>query len=470
MQKLKILLFILLPIWAYIVIFHLSYYPWPFPLTQNWFTDNGLILFKDVIYHHTPLPLFLIYIFSKALGNTPLMLQIFSLTLTILLGYSIYSTGKLLSNKIAIYSFAIFIISFFVVFQNFNMEEMVATLFILWSSFFMLKFWKDKSRISLFLSGIFLGLGVMGKQVTAGLVVVSVIILIIFSIRNRIKTPEFLKINLLFFFGIVIVILPFLIYFLINNALYDFLYWNIIFNLTEYPKQSTPYGLKDGMMTGSWLFFAIIPGTILAFKKNLNSYLRFGLLLLSLSAGFISPTLLPSFLTYKILPIYPYSVLLWAIAVQFIKEKVISVLVIIGLILFFPLAKSFYIDYLPSDISTKGNYILDYGENELRVVDWLTSNTSKKERIMNLGHHYITTLARRLPTNKYVYLFPWLVSPFDKSTKEILKNPPRVVIVDKKTIEDFPILNKWQFLTYVKRNYKVTATYGLYEIFVPKEN
>lgn len=470
MQKLTIILFIILPIWAYIAIFHLSYYPWPFPLTQNWFMDNGLILYRDVIYHHTPLPLFLIYFFSKIIGDTPFMLQITSFLLTATLGYSIYFTGKLLSSKIGNISLLIFILSFFAIFQNFNIEEMTAAIFTLLSTYFLLKFWRTKSYVLLFLSGLSAGLGIMGKQVTVGLIPVVIIITVIHTIKNKEQLSIILKKNCIYCCGIFLSVLPFVGYFFINNALYDFIYWNIIFNLTEYPKQSAPYGLKEGISTGGWLFFSIIPGTILLFKKNLKLYFHSGLLIFILTAIFISPSLLPSFLTYKILPFFAYLVLLWAITFQYIKEKIILVLMIIGIILFLPLAKSFYVDYLPSDISFKSNYILDYGENELNVVKWIASNTSEKERIVNLGHHYITTLSKRLPANKYVYLFPWLVSPYEVSTREILKKPPRVVILDNKTISDFPELREWPFLNYLRNNYKPTAKFGTYEIFIPKKS
>ncbi|MEX2007722.1 MAG: hypothetical protein WD992_03035, partial [Candidatus Levyibacteriota bacterium] len=153
----------------------------------------------------------------------------------------------------------------------------------------------------------------------------------------------------------------------------------------------------------------------------------------------------------------------WAIVLTHLNKNLVKAFVIAGLILLIPHAKTFYVDYLPNYIFNR-DFIIDYGEDELNVVAWLRENTKEKSPIMNLGHHYITTLAERLPANKYVYLFPWLVSPFEKSTNEILDNPPSVVIVDWKTFDDFPVLNNWQFIVYVKNNYKTVARYGTYEI------
>ena len=165
------------------------------------------------------------------------------------------------------------------------------------------------------------------------------------------------------------------------------------------------------------------------------------------------------------LPLYAYPLMLWVLLLEYRRIKVFLFFILIGLIAYLPLAKNFYVDYVPTDIF-RGNYILDYGSDELSVVEWLKTNTRKDERIMNLGHHYMTTLAKRLPSNRYVYIFPWLVTPFEKSTSEIIASSPRVVVVDTKTISDWPVLKNWGFLSYIAKNYKRVETYGVYEIYV----
>lgn len=476
MTKLTKALLILLPAFAYLKVYLIPYAVWFFALTQNWFSENGLILYRDVIYHHTPLPLFFLFSLAKFLGNTPEMLRFASFILTIFFGYGVYLTGKQISQKTGDTVLPLFFITFLALFDNFNIEEMFASLLSLYTVFFFLKFWQNRSFAWLFLAGFFTALGLMSKQVAIGIVPALMIATWWYLSKNlpadrqgRKLSSFFLKGSSSFLLGFSLAITPFILYYFFNQALADFFYWNFTFNLTAYPQQSTPYALKEGFQIGSWLFLAIIPAALLWRRGGLKAEMRFKLLVIILAALFLLPSLLPSFLGYKILAFYPYPLLLWAILWQFRRKKLIIPFLIAGLILFLIPAKPFYLHYFPQNLFQK-ELIIDYGENELKVVDWLLENTTTKEKIMNLGHHYITTLAQRLPANKYVTFFPWLVMPYDQSTKAILADPPRVVILDNQTILDFPILNQWPFLSHLRSDYQVVATYGTYEIFIPKKS
>ena len=451
-------------IWSYLGTYQLSYYIWPFPLTQNWFADNGLLVFRDIIYHHTPLPLFILYYSSKLLGNTGEMLQFVSFVMTLFFAFGFYLLGKQISMKAARNSLILFLITFFSIFQNFNLEEMTAALFTLYATIFFTSFLKSHSYISLLFAGLLVGCALMGKQVTIG-IIPSFLLAYIISVGIQKKNIQsFGKAMLFFSVGIFLGVIPFITYFYLHNALGDFLYWNIVFNLTVYPQQSTAYALKDGIVSSFWLYVAIVPAVYLFFKTK-NKDEKILLPVLILNSLFLFPSFFPSFLVYKMLPLYAYPLMLWVLLLEYRRIKVFLFFILIGLIAYLPLAKNFYVDYVPTDIF-RGNYILDYGSDELSVVEWLKTNTRKDERIMNLGHHYMTTLAKRLPSNRYVYIFPWLVTPFEKSTSEIIASSPRVVVVDTKTISDWPVLKNWGFLSYIAKNYKRVETYGVYEIYV----
>lgn len=467
MNRSIIAVFISLIAWSYFGIFQLPYYVWAFALSQNWFTQNGLILFKDVIYHHTQLPLFVLLGMSQLFGNTADMLRISSFILLIFFGFGIFLFGRKISEKVGLISFAIFLITFFPLFQNFNIEEMMASAFCLYSVYFFFRFWDRLFPLQLLLSGVFAALAIMSKQSVGLIIVVYLLVAGLQFFENRKLKASLIKGSLYFMVGGLLGTLPFFAYYLVTNSLGNFLYWNIIFNFTIYPKQSTPYAFKEGMAAAGWLFVSLTPALYIIFKEKTRT-LKLPLVLLTLSTIFLSTSLLPSFLGYKILPFYPYPLILWAIVLTRFNKSLIKVFVVLGAILLLPILKSFYIDYLPTDAFNKG-FIVDYGEDELKVVSWLEENTIYKEPIMNLGNHYVTTLAKRLPQNKYVYLFPWLVSPFDESTREILNDPPHIVIIDWRTFSDFPVLNKWPFISYVKNNYKSVVRYGTYEIFSNKK-
>lgn len=463
MRKIELGLLLSLPFWMYITIFQLPYAVWTFPLTQNWFTDNGLVIFKDVIYHHTPLTLFFFYAMSKIFGNGAFMLQISSFLLSILLAIGIYLLGKQISKKVGVISLFIFLLTFPPMFNNFNAEEMAASICTLFAVYFSILFFKSKTSLSLFLTGICIGLAFMAKQAAVG-IFPAIGIATLLNMKNHPGTPLVRRGIVFFIAGVFLVIIPILFYFFINNALDDFLYWNIIFNLTIYPSQSAPFGLGEGLLMSGWLFLSILGGIVLLLTEKLSYSVRIITIFMILATLLLSPSLLPSFHAYKILLFYPYPIILWSILLISRHSFFNILILLLGFTLFFPIAKSFYIDYVPQNIF-QNNYILEYGDNELKVVEWIKKNTGKNEKIMNLGHHYITTLAKRLPANKYVYIFPWLIMPYNVSTREILASHPRVVIIDEQVLIDWPTLNKWRFINYVKVNYKKIISYGTYEIY-----
>lgn len=447
-------------LYAYINIFQLPYFAWTFPLTQNWFADNGLIVFKDVIYHHTPLPLFFLYGMSKILGNNFFMLQITSFLLLVMFGWGIYLTAKQISERVGIASFFLFIISFPILFNNFNIEEMVSSVFALYAVYFFIKFYKEISYKFIFLFGFFLGLSFMGKQPSILLLPFFVAILLFANKKIIIKSLIFISL------GLATSIAPIIIYFYANNALYELYYWNIVFNLTIYPALSKAYAIKEGISSTFWLFLPLLPALLLVLKGKLEKKVKFILISLMVATISLFPSFFPSFLSYKALIFYPYPLILWSVIFQKKNSKIMLVSIIAGIIFFIPVAKSFYIDYFPQNMFNK-DYILDYGEDELRVVEWLKKNTMADEKIMSLGNHYITTLAHRLPKNRYVYIFPWLVYPYEESTIEIVSDPPRIVIMDERLFEDWPFLEKeWRFISIIRKTYLKEATFGTYQIYV----
>lgn len=461
MFKKDIVIFGFLILYAYVNIFQLPYFAWTFPLTQNWLTDNGLIIFKDVIYHHTPLPLFVLYEMSKILGNNFFMLQASSFLMLILFGFGIYLTARQVSKRIGTVSFLIFIVSFPVLFNNFNIEEMTSSLFALWAFYLFIKFYKTVSYRLILFFGVFLGLSFMGKQ--PSLLVLFPLVILLFIFRKS-KAFSFRKVLIYSGFGLFISMVPFILYFLYNNSLYEFYYWNIVFNLTIYPALSKAYVVTEGITSTFWLLLSIIPAFIIL-RGKIEADLKFIATSLILATIFLFPSLLPSFLTYKALIFYPYPLILWAIILSSKKNSIIMLSIVVSIVSFMPVFKSFYVDYLPQNLFSR-EYILDYGENELAVVEWLKKNTSEKEEIMNLGNHYITTLANRLPKNRYVYIFPWLIYPYEESTKEILSDPPRIVIMDDRMLEDWFFLEKeWRFIRAVRTTYVKKIDVGTYKIY-----
>lgn len=463
LKKESFIILTILVAWAYLNIFQLPYFALTLPLTQNWLTDNGLIVFKDIVYHHNPLPLLVLYGMSKLLGNNFFMLQASSFAMLVLFGYGIYLAARQIAKRVGLISFVVFIISFPVLFNNFNIEEMTSSLFALWAFYFFVKFYKTISYKFIFLFGAFLGLSFMGKQ--PSILLLFPLMVLLFVSNNR---ALFFKKTLVYLaFGILISILPFIVYFLYNNALYDFYYWSIIFNLTIYPALSKSHVVIGGIIPILWLLLSIFPAVVIIRKKTQGNF-KFIVASLIIATIFLFPSLLPSFLTYKALIFYPYPLILWAIVLSEKKNSAVFLSLIVGIMLFIPVLKDFYVDYFPQNIFNR-QYILDYGQDELRVVEWLKKNTRGDEKIINIGNHYMLTLAQRLPANKYVYIFPWLVYPYEKSTKEMLNNLSRVVVLDSRIYEDWPLVDReWKIIPAIRSIYEKETNFGTYDIYVRK--
>lgn len=471
MRKLEAVLLVILPIILFTGIFFLPYAIWSYPLTQNWLYSNDFVLYRDVIYHHTPLPLFILFGASKILGNTEWMLRIVSYAAAFTFCFSLYMLARKIQRTVAVITLFLIILTFFPVASNFNFEEMFAALFSVLAAVFFFQYRTSKKSRDLIVAGALVGAAFMSKQIAVGIIPASLAAILYDHWHDKPKViiNKIIKSGLLLGVGMLITFLPILIYFYVQNALGDFLYWNITYNLFVYPKAYAQYSSavnwQEGAINSLWIIPAVVAGVVLLFRNGTSKQLKSVQVFLLVATVSFLPAMLPSFHTYKFLSVYPYPLVLLAISIVYFSRAKLYYLIIVSILLFIIPFKSFYVDFLlPSFPSTE--YIREYGEDEEKVMRWLNANTFAKERIMNLGHHYITTKTGLLPKNKYVTPFPWLLLPFYESSADIVSDPPRVVIIDNSQIEQFPVLTEWPFLSYVKERYLQETEFGPYEIWV----
>lgn len=318
MNRLKSFLLFLLPVWLFVGIFYLPYAIWSFPLSINWFMQNDYVLFRDIVYHHTPMPLFILNALSHIFGNTYEMLQITSYLLALILGYGIYFTGKTITRKVGISTLFLFVITLFTIGSNFNIEEMLAALFSLYAAFFFLKYRHSKASGFIIACGMFVALGVMSKQTAIGIIPAIGIILLWDTLtlkKNKIKA--LLKTTVYGLVGVGIVTVPIIIYFATRGALADFWYWNVTYNLFVYPaayaKQAPTPNIIGGLANGMWIILAFVSGVLLMIHKHVSLDVKKQTLLFLIALITLLPALLPSFHVYKLITIYPYALILLSI-------------------------------------------------------------------------------------------------------------------------------------------------------------
>lgn len=467
-KLLKILPYLLLCIWvlfSYLKVFYGLFAVWESGITEAWYLKNGLIIYRDYIHHHTPLLRYILYFLFETLSYGPLTLQIYFLLVSVLLFIFLYLSARRFSKRIALISSVFFIFLFYNFFTNFHLEEGTSALFILISVFLSFLFINKKKLYLLLLSGLFAGFAIMTKQTSIG-IMFAVGLTLLFIKGNNFKK----KIINVFIFGLGLLFasLPILYYFYSKGALSNFFYYNVIFNLTIYREETTAYALQEGLKVSIPLIASLIPLSVLLYKGRLTNEIKFSkVLLLCLSMIFLAPALLPSFLGGRTLLLFSFAIISWGIIFDWILRYKVSKLrpIYIFIIIAF---SGFFLSELPnvknqivafSREFSQRTLLFDYSENDLKVAQWLRENTDKDQKIYNMGNSYINFLSQRLPQNRYVFMLPWLVMPFDKSTRDIIKNPPKIIVSDINNEKD-PALKSWKFLDYMKKQYFVKKQFG----------
>lgn len=471
----SLIIFGLFSLFAALNIFYTPYAFWAEAISENWFIENGLVMYKDFVHHHTPLLRFILYGLSKVFGNTPHTLRLFSFISTLALAFFVYLSSKRISEKTALVSMLIFGIFFFPLFNNFHLEEMAQAFFLTASLYFAFIYLEGRKSFSLFISGILIASGVMVKQTVVFATIPPMIGPLLLFIRKNINLRDFIKSIFAFSLGNLIIFLPILLYFYSKDAIGDFFYYNVIFNLTIYRESTTAYALNEGLRVAWPLLLLLIPLTLFLLQSGRKKRLFSQVLLLLLFIVSLAPALFPSFLSVRLLPLFGMAALGWALAVTFrssLKNRFLVTLVSLSFLIFLSgeskFLKSYYFNHFSRNFGDS-SLSYDFGESEIEVARWLRENTGSGEKIMNMGNHFIYFLAGRLPANKYVYLLPWLVMPYEDSTNDILRDPPKIVIRDLKAEKDWPDLANWPFLKFLDANYNVRMVSGDLKIYV-KQN
>ena len=447
-------------------------------ITESWFIENGLIIYKDFAIHHTPLLRFILYGFSEVFGNNAHTLRLYSFVIVETMAVLVYLSSKKISKKSASFSMLFFGILFFSLFNNFHLEEGTVAALLLASIYFTLHYIDERKKTAIFTAGVFFASAVMVKQnaVFAAIPLVSIVFLE--GLRRKIGIKKIIGSFISLSLGVLVVVLPILYYFYTNNALNDFYYYNVIFNLTIYDEHTVAYGLIGGIRAAWPLVLVLFPLGYIVWQKRKNTRFFLKALLLFLFIPLQLPALLPSFLSVRLLPLFGGSVLAWGIVAEeffvkkSIRKKLAHILLLLSLSIFvlgeLKFINYYYTKLFPQNFPNS-SLLYDYGQDEKDVVKWLKKNTQEGTKIMNLAHHPILFLSKRLPANKYVYLLPWLVMPYEESTKEIIRSSPRLVVRDLATERDWPDLENWGFLTYLEENYEIRQTFNDHVIYVKKD-
>lgn len=458
-------------LWVTANIYFLPFFPWTTGITRAWFVFKGLIPYRDFTWIRNPLDIFLLAQWFKVFGATGEAYQLFIYILLITLTVCIFFLSHKLLPKRPKFAFLFYAIFVFPLFINTEIGEVMIGLLNILAFMAAYRFLQKRSLHLLFLTGFIGGLIFVTKQSSITISLAVAFTLFFTYIAEKKSFFQILKVFGIYLTGVFIPFAGFIAYFAYNNALKDYLYYSIVFVLGPYSRLK-PYELThgDGLWMAGGLLAIIIP-FILFWRENKLSY-QLVILLLSLTlASFFS--LLPSFLSYRAFPAFPFISIIAGYNILLLTQKNIANIkkwiVVASFIIFIVLISRYmgeYISFVRENGFSQKQYILDYGQTELNIAQWVKNNTKENERIQNFTSEIIYHRSGRLPKHKYIEPFPFMLTPYDTTAKLFINDPPSAVVFDESLPKVHIGIEKWPFIPYMKQHYqqiKFSETLSVYK-------
>jgi 4-amino-4-deoxy-L-arabinose transferase-like glycosyltransferase len=349
---------------------------------------EGAVFYRDIADVKSPGTYYIAAIIISIAGKSMIAARLTTVIFQALSALLILFLGlKIKDRNIGMMASILFLIAVYIpIFQGYYyMAEPFAVFFSILS---VLCFFKNNNKNNL-LSGLFLGIAILFKQTTIllfGVYFLYYLINLRFSInRTREYTLKSTKKLFIIIFGMVFPLFLGFLYFIIQGATYDFLYYTIAF-LTDYKLPFIPMLLYYGFLSylPIWILFIITTILITSkFLKGKNNDEK-KLLLLIWSVVLLYPALTIVFNQRVLFAIPPITILVSILLhkiYQKLKNKQTSKKFKTIIIIFL---------FITSGISFVTN---------ITTYNFITENFSQKEKIQNINE--ITKLI-----NGKVYVFP----------------------------------------------------------------
>ena len=437
--------------WIALSVFFLPFYPWTEGLFRPWLIINGLAPYRDALWNRGAVDIYLLAAVYKFFGVSPLVYQ--SVMFVLYAGTAgLLLWGLRRHQKLAIVSFVVYVLFLPIFFSNAEIEEVLVGFFAL-GSFFSLWHFQEKKRVGyLVIAGALAGLAAMTKQ-TAGIISAVTVLSMLFT-----RT-------LAWYLGGVALAVGSVFLFLASQGILDDFWVSMLFVAGVYKGWAKPWGIAEGTALALGLLSLVVPFIFLSRKQTLMPK-EISRLLSALVIALFA-LLLPSYWSYRLVATFP----LWCIIAAVVvleSYRLRSVLDGVGIALFlvftFPFARD-YVQFIRDNGISFGQYIRDYGEEELTAAAWLRDHTAGETRVFNLANNIILVESERLPHNRYVGGMPIDFLPFDKTAAEMSQNPPSVAIVDRRVLADWPELKTWKFIDFLQKRYTLQQEFGSIAIY-----
>ncbi len=456
-RYLSLVLFVLSMLWITANVYLLPFHIWTAGVVYPWFITKGLTLYKDVMWIRMPLDMFLLSGWYRIFGASGQAYQLFIWFVLILLSGAILWIRWTEDQWVRFTGFLFFNIFLFPIFINTEVGEILVGLgaFLLFAAgtFYIRK----RTPSWAFATGLAAGFVAITKQNASMVAGIFYVVLLFEYTSKKIRIRDGLRNIGVYTIGLFLPVTVLLIYFASKNALGDFFRYSVFMVIGPYRGFSL-LTRGDGEIIEGAYGLVLIP--LLLFWKKLGLK-RDNLLWIVLLILALVPSLLPSFLSYRAFTSFCIVAVAAGYSLRYLVSKnasriaqLIIVLSFVGYIAATSRYTASYVGFVQDNGVQAGQYLTDYTVNERTIADWIRSNTLQDDRVMIYGSEIMYVWTDRLPINKYTNFTPFVLQPFDQTSKIFTDNPPKALVFDEAHPDYSRGLSQWPFLTYMRKNYQ----------------
>lgn len=396
-----------------ILLTNLRFTAWPEMFSFPYLINKGYLIYKDFHHAYQPLLPIVLAFFYKTFGTNLLVLKIFSWVIILISDFLIFLISlKMLGRKVL----ALLPLAIFVALQPAFDGDMLwydtAILPTFLGAILIFLYWLgSKKRYLLFLTGILLSLTLLIKQQS----VLLVLAFLLFMFYKRASVKDYFS---LFVGGIIPV---FLIYSWLTSigVFRDYIFWTFTFPLKWLPK-IPGYKTLPSKADLVVLAFLILPITNIFKTKKYTNKDEFKLLIILSVATFLQA--FPRFSLFHLNAWLAVSSFIMVIALVPLKKTAALAL--------FPalVALMLWANKFPEF----GQPARFYGQEEVKLAQFIQKNTSSTDKIYLLGpHSLIYVLSERTPPMPWIENYVWhfeIPGMEEKLLQGFSQSPPQLIV------------------------------------------
>ncbi len=452
----------------------INFFPYPENFVYPYLTSHELIPYKQIFDQHFPGLLFFPINFYSLGMRTPEAARLWLLAIVVINHILIF----LISRKIFKSGWYVLLPNFlYAVFQPFFEGyvlwiDSIAPMFLLLGAYFLITNGKEELNTRDYLvSGFFLGIGIIFKQIF--LPIVGLLFIYLF-LKEKDKRKS---IAFLIFPGIFTSLL--FLYMKGRGVWDDFWFWTVKFNATTFAKYGRKYPSIGEIVKTSLVFgFGLIAGiyNFLKNKQSLRLRLKQSLTRRDRSHNnivlglFLVGGLLFAYARFDFVhlqPALPFSVLIISLFLRKIPKKKF---VVIGIGVWILVVGGIVLRFYKMNL---GNKVYFFGDTEKRLSQEVEKYAKPGESIFA----FATTPAIYFMTNTlpsghvFVFNFPWfMMDAQDRVLSGIKSDPPKVVIKDDNAVIDgMKFIDYMEDInSYIEKKYKTVDNVGGIKVMIPR--